>query len=311
MEETAELFTIRDMLRWTVSRFNEAGLYYGHGTDSAWDEAVALILHTLHLPHDIDPNILDARLTSSERAALSRLIHRRIDERIPLPYLTHEAWFSGLSYYVDERVLIPRSPFAELIETQFNPWIEPDQIQSILDLCTGSGCIAIACANLFPKATVDAAELSQDALAVAKINVSRHQVENQVHLYQADLFNGLPHKQYDLIVSNPPYVDAEEMASLPKEYHHEPKLGLAAGKEGLDIAIRILQQAPAYLSPQGTLIVEVGNSEQALIDKFPEAPFTWLTFQHGGGGVFLITAKQLLERRFKHEVQFPVSHIIC
>ena len=298
MKEIAELLTIRDMLRWTISRFNEAGLCYGHGTDSAWDEAVALILHTLHLPHNIDPSIIDARLTTSERNTLYNIIQRRIEERIPLAYLTHEAWFAGLAYYVDERVLIPRSPLAELIENQFQPWVEPEQIHSILDLCTGSGCIAIACANVFPEAVIDATDISVDALAVAKMNVLRHQVENQVHLYQANLFDGLPQKKYDLIVSNPPYVNTEEMANLPQEYHHEPKVGLAAGTEGLDSVIHILQQASHYLNPRGTLIVEVGNSEHALNEKYPHIPFTWLEFQRGGGGVFLLTAEQLLKCAF-------------
>jgi len=295
MSEINELVTIRDYLRWSVSQFNEAGLFYGHGTESAWDEAVALILHTLHLPHDINPNVLDAKLLRSERDLLQQLIQRRINERVPVPYLTHEAWFGGLSFYVDERVLIPRSPIAELVENQFQPWVDPQSISSILDLCTGSGCIAIACANAFLEAEVDASDISADALAVAKINVLRHHVEEQVQLHQADLFTGLPAKKYDLIVSNPPYVDAEDMASLPAEFHHEPKLGLAAGSDGLEIVERILKQARNYLSAHGILIVEVGNSEYALAEKFPEIPFTWLEFQHGGGGVFLLTAKQLAE----------------
>ncbi len=295
MKELSELVTIRDFLRWTVSRFNEAGLCFGHGTESAWDEAIALILHTLHLPHDINPTVLDAKLTMTERETLYKIIHRRIHERVPLPYLTHEAWFAGLTFYVDERVLIPRSPIAELIENQFQPWIDPSSVNRILDLCTGSGCIAIACAKAFPEAYVDATDIATDALAVAKINVLRHEVENQVELHQADLFDSLELQKYDLIVSNPPYVDEEDMANLPEEYHHEPKLGLKAGKSGLDIVIRILQQAPAYLNPHGILIVEVGNSEYALADAFPEIPFTWLEFQRGGGGVFLLTAEQLVE----------------
>jgi ribosomal protein L3 glutamine methyltransferase len=295
MNEISELVTIRDFLRWSVSRFNEAGLCFGHGTDSAWDESSALILHTLHLPHDINPTILDARLTMSEREKLYKIIQRRIQERIPLAYLTHEAWFAGLTFYVDERVLVPRSPISELIENQFQPWIDPDSVNTILDLCTGSGCIAIACAKAFPDAEIDATDISADALAVAKINVLRHEVENQVSLHQADLFEALPLKKYDLIVSNPPYVDEEDMSNLPEEYHHEPTLGLEAGKTGLDIVIRILQQAHAFLNPHGILIVEVGNSEYALAEAYPEIPFTWLEFQHGGGGVFLLTAEQLQE----------------
>jgi ribosomal protein L3 glutamine methyltransferase len=295
MTETSDLRTIRDYLRWAVSRFNEANLTFGHGTDNAWDEAVALILHTLYLPHEINPTILDARLTQAEREILYKLIQRRIHERIPAAYLTHEAWFSGMPFYVDERVLIPRSPIAELIENQFQPWIDPHVVYDILDLCTGSGCIAIACAKAFPDVCVDASDISADALVIAKKNVERHDLEEQVHLYQSNLFESLPPKTYDIIVSNPPYVDAEDMASLPKEFLHEPALGLAGGSNGLDLVLKILQEAPKYLNPQGILIIEVGNSEHALAEKFPEIPFMWLEFQRGGGGVFLLTAKQLLD----------------
>lgn len=295
MTEMNDLITLRDFIRWAVSRFNEAGLHFGHGTDNAWDEATALILHTLHLPHEINPTVLDARVTQNERTELYKMIQRRVNERIPVAYLTNEAWFAKMPFYVDERVLIPRSPIAELIGNEFQPWIEHHAINDILDLCTGSGCIAIACAKAFPDAHVDASDISNDALAVAKMNVLRHEIEDQVTLYQSDLFNSLPPKKYDIIISNPPYVDAEDMASLPEEYHHEPELGLAAGSKGLDVAIRILQDAAEYLNPQGILIVEVGNSEYALSEKFPEIPFTWLEFEHGGGGVFLLTAKQLLD----------------
>jgi ribosomal protein L3 glutamine methyltransferase len=293
MTETSELLTIRDFVRWTITQFNQNGLYYGHGTENALDEALALILHTLHLSHDVSTSLLDARLTQKEREHLSDLIHRRITKRIPVPYLTNEAWFGGLPFYVDERVLIPRSPIAELIEQHFEPWISADSVHSILDLCTGSGCIAIACAKAFPDATVDASDISADALAVAKMNVLRHEVEDQVHLHQSDLFKSLPAKKYDAIVSNPPYVDAADMASLPPEFHHEPKSGLEAGLDGLDFADRILKDAKNYLSPNGILIVEVGNSEFALAEKYPQLPFTWLEFERGGGGVFLLTAEQL------------------
>lgn len=293
MSEISELYTLRDMIRWAVSHFNEAGLYYGHGTDNAWDEAVALVLHTLYLPHNVNPTVMDARLTSQEKDKIHQLIRRRIDDRIPLPYLTHEAWFSGLPFFVDERVLIPRSPIAELIENHFLPWVEEDSVHSILDLCTGSGCIAIACAQAFPDAKVDASDISNDALAVAKINVLRHEVEDRLELVKSDLFEGLSGRKYDVIVSNPPYVDEEDMSLLPKEYHHEPKLGLEAGKTGLDIAIRILREAGNYLNPHGILIVEVGNSELALVEAFPDVPFVWLEFQRGDGGVFLLTAEEL------------------
>ena len=288
------LTTIRDFLRWAMSRFNEAGLCYGHGTERAWDEAIALILPTLHLPYDIDRSLLDAHLTPAECEQIAKLIQRRISERLPVPYLTHQGWFAGLSFYVDERVLVPRSPIAELIENQFEPWIAADKVHTILDLCTGSGCIAIACAKAFPESTIDASDISADALAVAKINVLRHDVADQVTLHQSDLFANLPQKKYDVIVSNPPYVDAADMATLPAEYLHEPPMALAAGKEGLDITLKILQEAHHYLSPQGILIVEVGNSEYALVEKFPNIPFTWLEFQRGGGGVFLLTAEQVL-----------------
>ena len=295
MSTLSELQTIRDFIRYATSRFNQAGLYFGHGTDNAWDEAVALVLHTLHLPHDINPLVLDAHLITEERSHLLQLIQRRVEKRVPLAYLTNEAWFSGLSFYVDERVLIPRSPIAELIEQHFQPWVKPDKIHQILDLCTGSSCIAIALAKAFPDAEVDASDISAEALAVAKINVLRHNVEDQVHLHQSDLFSNLSHKKYDLIVSNPPYVSQQEMLELPDEYRHEPTLGLEAGQLGLDFANRILDEAAGYLAPNGVLIVEVGNSEFALANAYTHTPFTWLEFERGGGGVFLLTAEQLHE----------------
>lgn len=300
MSTLPELQTLRDFLRYATSRFNEAGLYFGHGTDNAWDEAAALVMHTLHLPHDVSHQVLDAHLVADERLRLLDLIKKRVEQRIPLAYLTHEAWFSGLSFYVDERVLIPRSPIAELIENHFQPWVNPDDVHQILDLCTGSGCIAAALAKAFPDAEVDASDISDDALAVAKINVLRHNVEDQVHLHKADLFDGLPVKKYDLIVSNPPYVSQEEMAELPDEYRHEPALGLEAGNEGLDLVKRIIKNAADYLAPNGVMVVEVGNSEHALAEAYPEIPFYWLTFERGGGGVFLLTARQL--REFKIEI---------
>lgn len=294
MTHYPELKTIRDFLRFAASRFNEAGLYYGHGTDNAWDEAITLLLHALHLPHHLFPHIVNANLIAEECTQLLHLIEQRVEKRIPVPYLTHEAWFANLAFYVDERVLIPRSPLAELIENHFQPWItEAEQVQDILDLCTGSGCIAIACAKYFPDAQIDASDISSDALAVAKINLLRHGLEEQVNLYQADLFATLPKKKYDIIVSNPPYVSQEEMLALPREYQHEPALGLAAGSQGLDIVMRILKQASDYLKPQGILVVEVGNSETALMECLPDVPFTWLEFERGGDGVFLMTAEQL------------------
>lgn len=293
MTKHAELKTIRDYGRYAASRFNEAGLFFGHGTDNAWDDAMALILHTLHLPHNINPAILDANLIAEEQAKIQTLIDKRVNDRVPVPYLTKEAWLAGMAFYVDERVLIPRSPIAELIENHFEPWIMHDEVATILDLCTGSGCLAIACAKAFPYASVDASDISADALAVAKINVLRHNVEDQVHLHQSNLFESLPAKKYNVIISNPPYVSADEMSSLPAEFRHEPALGLAAGHTGTDLAAQILKTAPRYLADDGILIVEVGNSEHALADQYPDLPFTWLEFQRGGGGVFMLTAKQL------------------
>jgi len=293
MKIHTELKTIRDYARYACSRFNEAGLYYGHGTDNAWDESLALVLHSLYLPHAIHPSILDANLTNDECSLLMELIEKRIDKRIPVAYLTHEAWFAGLPFFVDQRVLIPRSPIAELIENQFEPWVNPDEVSDILDLCTGSGCIAIACAKAFPAASVDASDISKEALAVAHINLLRHQVEEVVELYESDLFNSLPDKKYDIIVSNPPYVSQIEMKELPEEYRHEPALGLEAGELGLQYASLILKDAPRYLKPNGILVVEVGNSEFALEEAYPDMPFTWLEFERGGGGVFILRAEEL------------------
>jgi ribosomal protein L3 glutamine methyltransferase len=293
MTEYSELITIRDFIRYAVSRFQEAGLYYGHGTDNAWDEASFLIWHSLHLPYQLHSEVLDARLLPQERETIYNLIQKRVKERLPLAYLTHEAWFAGLPFYVDERVLVPRSPIAELIENQFQPWIEAETVKNVLDLCTGSGCIAIACAKAFPEAEVDAIDISPEAIAVAKINALRHHVEDQVFIHEGNLFSPLKNKKYDLIVSNPPYVSHKEMAELPPEYKHEPELGLVAGPKGLDLALTILENASQHLRPKGILIVEVGNSEEALAEHFPQVPFTWLEFQRGGGGVFMLTAEQL------------------
>jgi ribosomal protein L3 glutamine methyltransferase len=292
-EAISELHTLQDMIRWTVSRFNAAKLFYGHGTDNAWDEAVQLILPTLYLPIDVPPHVLNSRLTTSEREKLIELVVRRINERTPVAYLTNKAWFCGLAFFVDERVLVPRSPIGELIQAEFQPWLieEPSRI---LDLCTGSGCIAIACAYAFPEAEVDAIDISLDALNVAEQNIQDHGLEQQVFPIQSDGFRSLPKEQYNLIVTNPPYVDEEDMNRLPEEFEHEPALGLAAGTDGLDLVRRILANAPNYLTEKGILVCEVGNSMIHMIDQYPDIPFTWLEFENGGHGVFMMTREQLL-----------------
>lgn len=289
------LASIRDYIRWAASRFAASGIFLGHGTVTPLDEAAAIVLHTLHQPYDLSENYLNSLLTLDERRQVVEMIERRIVERKPSAYLTNEAIFAGLSFYVDERVLVPRSPIAELIADRFDPWISEDEVFNILDLCTGSACIAIACAYAFPEAQVDAVDLSLDALEVAQINVEKHDLADQVELYESDLFNHLPTKPYDIIVSNPPYVAIEEWQNLPAEFHAEPEMGFTGGESGLDLVIRILVDAKNYLAEHGILIIEVGSSAQTLQDMFPGVPFQWLEFERGGDGVFLLTAQQVNE----------------
>lgn len=293
-EALEELFTIRDMIRWGASRFTEADLHYGHGTDSAWDDAVNLVLHPLHMSLPGDKRLLSARLTKRERQAILHLLQRRISERIPVPYLTHSAWFAGMEFYVDPRVLIPRSLLAELIEQHFTPWVLDElKINSILEIGTGSGCIACACAEAFPNANVTAVDISSDALEVASINVEKHDLIDRVQLLHGDLFKPVTKQKFDIIVTNPPYADEPDMANLPAEYRHEPITALAAGKDGLDIVKRILLDAAEHLNAKGLLICEVGNREAVLNEQFPNVPFYWLEISHGEQGVFLLTAEQL------------------
>lgn len=294
-DDTDCLQTLRDLARWGASRFGEAGLVYGHGTDNAIDEALALVLHAVHLDHELPADFLDARVTPRERARVLDLFRRRAQDRVPLAYLTQQARFAGHWFHVDERVLVPRSPIAELIERRFEPWLEAGSTGRILDLCTGSGCIAIACAHAFPGARVHATELSPDAAEVARRNVVEHGLEDHVAVAVGDLYAPLGPAVYDLIVSNPPYVSRPDMEALPPEHRHEPRLGLAAGEDGLDVVRRILRDAPAYLAPDGILVVEVGGSAAALADAYPRVPFLWLDLERGGDGVFLLTAEQLRE----------------
>lgn len=290
------LRTPRDYIRWAVSRFHEADLFYGHGTDNAWDDARQLVLGSLHLPWEIADSYLNCQLEDDECERLNECLRLRIDERVPTAYLIEQAYFCDLPFYVDARVLVPRSPIAELIGAQFAPWL-PHPPQRILDLCTGSGCIGIACAYAFEDAEVVLADISFDALEVANINLERHGLEERVYTVHSDGFDGLPNQRFDLIVSNPPYVDAEDFADMPDEFHHEPELGLACGDDGLDLVRRMLAQAADHLTEKGVLVVEVGNSQVHVEALYPEVDFTWLEFEHGGHGVFLLAAAQCREHQ--------------
>ena len=296
---TTELITVRDWLRYAVSRFNAARLFFGHGSDNAWDEAVYLILHTLNLPLDRLEPFLDARLLAEERQTVLNIIERRASERLPAAYLTREAWLDAHRFYVDERVIVPRSFIAELLREQLEPWIDdPWQVNSALDLCTGSGCLAILTALYFPEAQVDAVDLSSDALAVARRNVDDYELAERVRLVHSDLFAGITDQRYDLIVSNPPYVNAESVAALPPEYRHEPEMALGSGKDGLDITRLILARAKAHLNPGGLLIVEIGHNRDVLETAYPDLPFTWLETSGGDQFVFLLREEELRQPGF-------------
>ena len=290
----SERETIVQAIERLAARFEAAGLSFGHGTDNALDDAAHLVLAALGLPPDVPDGVLDTPLSAAERDELERLAERRVRERIPTAYLTHAAWFCGLRFHVDEHVLVPRSPIAELIEAGFEPWLRPGRpVRRVLDIGTGSGCIAVACAHAFPEAEVDAVDVSEEALAVARRNIAAHGLEGRVRALRSDVYEGLGDERYDIIVSNPPYVDAEQMRELPDEYRHEPALGLAAGDDGLDVVLRILQGARARLRADGILVVEVGDAQDALERCLPRVPFLWLEFERGGHGVFLLNAADL------------------
>lgn len=297
-DAVAELVTVHDWLRFAVSCMHQTHVYLGHGTDNPWDEAASLLSFVLHLPPMTDEKLFSVRLLRAERQHFISLLQQRIEQRIPAAYLTHQAYFAGLPFYIDERVLVPRSPIAELINDKFTSQLPGKTPKHILDLCTGSGCIAIACAYAFDEAEVDAVDISPDALEVAQLNIESHGLEHRVFPILSDGYDALAGAQYDLIVTNPPYVDAEDMADLPDEYRHEPELGLASGADGLALTRRILREAAAHLTDGGVLVCEVGNSMVQLQQDFPQVAFDWLEFAHGGLGVFAITKSEL--ERWQH-----------
>ncbi|ACV26375.1 50S ribosomal protein L3 N(5)-glutamine methyltransferase [Kangiella koreensis] len=293
-EAEQSLETVADFIRFAASQFHQSDLYFGHGTDNAWDEAVAIVLQMLDLPQDYPQGMLTAKLLADEKKHLIHAIFERVENRKPLAYITNKAYFVGLEFYIDERVLVPRSPIAELIENDFYPWLEADNPR-ILDLCCGSGCIGLAIAAYIDDAEVVLSDISDDAITVADINNERLGLYPKAQTVVSDLFESLSDEKFDLIVSNPPYVDSEDLSDMPAEYQHEPEIGLGSGEDGLDITRRILEQAAEHLTEQGCLIVEVGNSWPALEEAFPNVPFSWIEFEKGGDGVFLLTRQQLLE----------------
>lgn len=291
-----ELSTLRDLMRFAVSRFNEAGIFFGHGSDNAWDEAAYLLLHSLHLPVDqLDP-YMDARLTSAERTAALEIVRRRITERLPAAYLTKEAWLGDFRFHIDERVIVPRSHIAELLREQLSPWVnDPWAVERVLDMCTGSGCLAILAADAFPEAAIDAVDLSPDALAVARINVDDYDLGERIRLIQSNAFSAIPVERYDIIISNPPYVNAESMAGLPEEYRREPEMALASGEDGLDFVRTLLKEAAQHLNPDGILVVEIGHNKDELERAFPRLSFVWLDTSAGDRFVFMLRRKDLTQ----------------
>ena len=288
-----EIHTIEDMMHYGMSLYETSEVFLGHGTDFSGDEVFAIVMYVLGLPMNSDDSVLDRILLEKEKQAICVLLQRRINERIPVCYLIFEAFFAGLSFYVDERVIIPRSPLAECIEQGFSPWIREENVKTILDMCTGSGCIAIACAYAFPDAEIDAVDISPEALEVAKINVEKHNKASRVKLILSDLFTEINDKKYDVIISNPPYVSPDEMATLPAEFLHEPDNALRAEDEGLALVLAIMRSAREALTEHGVLFLEVGNSKEALVARYPHLPFVWLEFERGGDGVFVIEKSQL------------------
>ena len=292
---STELLTIRDWLRYAVSQFEASDIFYGHGTDNAYDEAVWLVMSALHLPMDTLNNFFDARITIAERSKLSQLLEQRISSHTPTAYLVKEAWLQGLKFFVDERVLVPRSFIAELLNDDLSPWIEyPELVESAADICTGSGCLGVMLASAFPNATVDVVDISTDALEVANINIANYGLEDQITAIQSDMFTALKGRKYDVIISNPPYVDAPSMAELPAEYRNEPKIALGSGNDGLDHTHTLLREAGHYLNENGILIVEIGHNRDALQAAYPNIAFNWLEVSSGNEFVFLLTKAQLL-----------------
>jgi len=291
----SELQTLRDLVRYGVSRLRESGVALGHGSDNAWDEAVYLALHALHLPLDTLDPFLDARVLPDERARVLDLFDRRVAQRLPAAYLTQEAWLCGHRFYVDTRVIVPRSPIAELLEQGLAPWVEPESVQAVLDMCTGSGCLAILAALAFPDARVDAVDVSPDALDVARRNVADYRLQDRLALHRSDLFDQLPAGAYDVIVCNPPYVNSASMAALPDEYRHEPSLALAGGADGMDLVRRILAAAPGYLAPQGVLVLEIGHERPHFEAAFPQLQPVWLDTEAACDQILLLTREQLAQ----------------